>query len=101
MRDEIAPAGVVQYDARIRLDQEREDFRQGMSVLVDITCASVEAAWLPLGAVRRDGDRWVVLVGQPPAPQPVHGRPFGADRFKIESGLKPGDRVWIERRVNP
>lgn len=101
LHDEVAPAGVVQYDARVRLGQEREDFRQGMSALVDITCATVESAWLPLGAVRRDQDRWVVLAGEPPVLVPVHGRPFGADRFKIDGGLKPGDRVWIERWVNP
>lgn len=101
LNNEVPPAGVVQYDARVRLDQEREDFRQGMSALVDLTCGTVESAWLPLGAVRRDGDRWVVLVGSPPAPVPVHGRPYGVDRFKIDGGLKPGDRVWVERRGNP
>lgn len=101
LKDEVGPAGVVQYDARIRLDQERDDFRQGMSALVDITCGSVESAWLPLGAVRRDGDRWVALAGDTPTPVPVHGRPYGADRFKVDGGLKPGDRVWIARQGNP
>lgn len=100
LHEDVPPAGVVQYDARIRLDQEREDFRQGMSALVDLTCATAESAWLPLAAVRRDQDRWVVLMGEPPRPIPVHGSPFGVDRFKIEGGIKPGDRVWIERRGN-
>lgn len=108
-RDKFALSGqpgfadVTQYDVRLKLKEARADFRQGMSVLVNILAGEKkDVLWLPLGAATKSGEGWTVLTGgnRSPKPTPVEGEPFGPDAFIVTGGLKEGDAVYTRRVRN-
>jgi hypothetical protein len=94
-------ADVTQFDAQVRLDATREDFRQGMTALVEVQVEHRDdALWLPLAAVHRTaGGAWAVWrPGRDPVEAPVAGAPFGDDAFILsDAALGVGDQVLIRR----
>ncbi len=100
-RSERAFADVTQFKTRIRLEDVPQELRPGMTVVIAIEAARLEnVLHLPLGAVRiRDGAAFVLArQNDKPRERAIEGRLFGDDAFVVESGLREGDMVWIERR---
>jgi len=93
-------ADVTQFDAQIRLGATRNDFRQGMTALVEILVEHRDdALWLPLAAVHKTADgSWAVWRAEN-TEAPIAGKPFGDDAFVIDanSGFSVGDKVLIRR----
>lgn len=94
-------AGVTQFEARVSLDDVSDDLRPGMTVVLEITMKQEEdVLYLPRGAVRVTDGSAVALTGSADAPhqQSITGRTFGDDLFLVDSGLRQGDVVLIERK---
>lgn len=101
--DDGQVAGVVQFPARVRLAAADPGLRQGMTALVAVELGRApDALWLPLAAVRREGDVWTVMAGDAgaPAPRTVEGAPFGDDAFIVASGVAEGETVYVRREGN-
>jgi|GEM_PF-2431780 len=95
-------SGITEFALSVNLGREVEDFRQGMTVLLDIVTDEVEDALvLPAAAIlgpASEGetqDGFLVLRSEDPADTAtVRGRYFGDDWFIVESGLDEGAKVY-------
>ncbi len=97
-------SGVIQFDARIRLDPgsdgKDQAFRQGMSALVDIELTRQgEALLLPRSAVRANNGRITVRRRANGPWEEIQGRLIGHDQVVVTGGLAEGDAVVVERVV--
>jgi len=94
-------AGVTQFETRVQIDEVPDDLRPGMTVILEIKVEGLEdVLYIPRGAVRENGSGYEVLTGsrRSPRPREIQGNYFGDDLFIVASGLKEGDRVYIERQ---
>ena len=106
-RDNLAFAGVTQFEARIHLEEVPEAIRPGMTAVVEIELNQQDdVLYLPRRAVRIINGTGVVLIGTPrttrergtPHERKIQGHVYADDVFIIESGLGPDDTVLIERK---
>ena len=87
-------AGVTEFVMRVRLNEEHEDFRQGMTVAVAIEVDRREdVIWLPAGVVV-EADGQAKVWRAPDDLSPVEGYFFGDDYFIVTGGLTDGSTVW-------
>lgn len=94
-------AGVTQFETRVQIDAVPDDLRPGMTVILEIKVDGLEdVLHLPRGAVRENDSGYEVLTGsrRSPRSREIQGNYFGDDLFIVASGLKEGDRVYVERQ---
>jgi multidrug resistance efflux pump len=87
-------AGVTQFAMHLELQDEHEDFRQGMTVAVAVEVDRREGVdFLPARAVSLVDGKAMVWRDQS-APSPVSGYFFGDNHFVVTGGLRTGDSIW-------
>lgn len=100
-RSDHAPAGVVQFELRVKLLEVCEELRPGMTTVCEIPVATADGALTVVReAVQRDADGYFCLTGGKGAPRVrrVTGHPFSGRAFVVEGGLAEGDAVLVRRR---
>lgn len=94
--DVSSKSGIIVFTLTVDLGRDVDEFRQGMTVQIEIETERREnVLHLPAAAVQQDGERFSVLVGRKTGERvPVHGEFFGDDTFIVTNGLKEGDTVY-------
>ena len=93
-------SGIIEFALRVKLPREMPEFRQGMTVLLEIeTDRRKDTLFLPAAAVSEDakGRFFVQKETQAASPTEIRGKFFGDDSFMISAGLEEGDRVHRPR----
>lgn len=96
-------ADVTEFDIRVQLTETTPEFRQGMTVMVEILIEEKpDVLWLPIGAVQERNGKYAVLTGRRRAPRrlQIEGVPFAEDTFIVSSGLAEDDAVYLPRVRN-
>jgi multidrug resistance efflux pump len=96
-------SGIIEFSLSVDLRREVAEFRQGMTVLLEIeTDVRENALFLPAAAVQEDTAGYSVLLDPKSGRQAsVQGAYFGDDRFILSGGLKQGDRVYRSYAKGP
>ena len=89
-------SGIIEFSLSVDLQRDVPEFRQGMTVLLEIeTDVRENALFLPAAAVQEDATGYSVLLDPKSGRRaPVQGAFFGDDRFILSGGLEQGDRVY-------
>lgn len=90
-----ALSGITEFDLSIDLNREGHDFRQGMTVHIDIlTDQREDALWLPAAAVHETTNgTFQVTLDRDGAIREIEGEHFADDVFLITGGLDEDDTV--------
>ena len=96
-------SGIIEFSLSVDLRRDVPEFRQGMTVLLEIeTDVRENALILPAAAVQEDAVGYSVLLDPKSGRRaPVQGAFFGDDRFILSGGLKEGDRVYRNYTKGP
>ena len=105
-RDQIDPtiatrgtSEVSMFSASIELEGDGTSFHPGMSALIRVDVDSSDGLFIPRAAVVPMPDGYEVYTEMDKPPVAVEGHYFSDMLFKIEKGVKAGDKVYLRRTV--
>ncbi|MDP6524045.1 MAG: hypothetical protein QGH15_07470 [Kiritimatiellia bacterium] len=94
--DTSSKSGIIVFTLTVDLGRDVDDFRQGMTVQIEIEIERrANVLHLPAAAVQQDAGGFSVLSKKNSENRvPVQGEFFGDDAFVVTGGLKEGDTVY-------